>query len=74
MKKNILKKLNLKIKAIKRSAIVAINNLFEDYLVIFCFLFYLNISKKLQLLNNNLNILSIYAIDKSKRYDSILFC
>jgi hypothetical protein len=72
MKKRILKKFYLKTMSIKKSVMVAINNLFEDYLVIFCFLFYLNISKKLELLSNSLNILLIFAIDKAKRNDSIL--
>jgi hypothetical protein len=72
MKKRILKKLYLKTISINKSVMVAINNLFEDYLVIFCFLFYLNISKKLELLSNSLNILLIFAIDKAKRNDSIL--
>jgi len=72
MKKRILKKLYLKTMSINKSVMVAINNLFEDYLVIFCFLFYLNISKKLELLSNSLNILLIFAIDKAKRNDSIL--
>ena len=51
----------------------SINILFEDYLVIFCFLYLLNISKKLELLSNSLNILFIFAIDKAKRNDNILF-
>ncbi len=72
MKKRILKKLYLKTMSINKSVMVAINNLFEDYLVIFCFLFYLNISKKLELLSNSLNILLIFAIDKANRNDSIL--
>lgn len=74
MKKRILKKFYLKTKSINKSVMVVINNLFEDYLVLFCFLFYLNISKKLELLSNSLNILLIFAIDKAKRNDSILFC
>ena len=74
MKKRILKKLYLKTMSIKKSVMVVINNLFEDYLVVFCFLFYLNISKKLELLSNSLNILLVFAIDKAKRNDSILFC
>ena len=59
---------------INKSVVVIINNLFEDYLVIFCFLFYLNISKKLELLSKNLNIILIFAIDKANRNDNILFC
>ena len=74
MKKRILKKLYLKTMSVNKSVMVVINNLFEDYLVIFCFLFYLNISKKLELLSNSLNILLIFAIDKANRNDSILFC
>lgn len=74
MKKRILKKFYLKTMSINKSVMVVINNLFEDYLVVFCFLFYLNISKKLELLSNSLNILLIFAIDKAKRNDSILFC
>jgi len=73
-KKRILKKLYLKTMSINKSVMVIINNLFEDYLVIFCFLFYLNISKKLELLSNSLNLLLVFAIDKAKRNDSILFC
>lgn len=73
MKKRILKKFYLKIKSINKNVMIVINNLFEDYLVIFCFLFYLNISKKLELLSNSLNILLIFAIDKAVRNDSILF-
>jgi len=74
MKKRILKKLYLKTISINKSVMVAINTLFEDYLVIFCFLFYLNISKKLELLSNALNILLIFAIDKAKRNDNIFLC
>jgi len=73
MKKRILKKLYLKNMSINKSVMVVINNLFEDYLVVFCFLFYLNISKKLELLSNFLNILLVFAIDKANRNDSILF-
>jgi len=72
MKKRILKKFYLKTISINKSVMVATNNLFEDYLVVFCFLFYLNISKKLELLSNSLNILLLFAIDKAKRNDSIL--
>ena len=74
MKKRILKKFKLKIMSIKKSVMIVINNLFEDYLVIFCFLFYLNISKKLEFLSNSLNLLLLFAIDKANRNDSILFC
>ena len=74
MKKRILKKLYLKTISINKSVMVAINTLFEDYLVVFCFLFYLNISKKLKLLSNSLNILLIFAIDKAKRNDNIFLC
>jgi len=73
VKKRVLKKLYLKTKAINKSVIGSINVLFEDYLVIFCFLYFLNISKKLELLSNSLNILLIFAIDKAKRNDNILF-
>ena len=73
MKKRILKKLYLKTKAINKSVLGSINVLFEDYLVVFCFLYFLNISKKLELLSNSLNILFIFAIDKAKRNDNILF-
>ena len=73
MKKRILKKLYLKTKAINKSVMGSINILFEDYLVVFCFLYFLNISKKLELLSNSLNILFIFAIDKAKRNDNILF-
>jgi hypothetical protein len=73
MKKRILKKIYLKTKAINKSLLGSINILFEDYLVIFCFLYFLNISKKLELLSNSLNILFIFAIDKAKRNDNILF-
>jgi hypothetical protein len=73
-KKRILKKLYLKTMSLNKSVMVVINKLFEDYLVIICFLFYLNISKKLELLSNSLNILLVFAIDKAKRNDSILFC
>jgi hypothetical protein len=71
MKKRLLKKLYLKTMSINKGVMVAINTLFEDYLAIFCFLFYLNISKKLELLSNSLNILLIFAIDKAKRNDNI---
>jgi len=74
MKKRILKKLYLKTMSINKSVMVAINTLFEDYLVIFCFLFYLNISKKLELLSNSLNILLIFFIDKARRNDNIFLC
>ena|ERR1700760_797240 len=73
VKKKVLKKLYLKTKAINKSVMGSINVLFEDYLVIFCFLYFLNISKKLELLSNSLNILLIFAIDKAKRNDNILF-
>jgi len=73
IKKRILKKLYLKTKVINKSVLGSINILFEDYLVIFCFLYLLNISKKLELLSNSLNILFIFAIDKAKRNDNILF-
>ena len=73
VKKRVLKKLYLKTKAINKSVMGSINILFEDYLVIFCFLYFLNISKKLELLSNSLNILLIFAIDKAKRNDNILF-
>jgi len=73
VKKRVLKKLYLKTKAINKSEMGSINVLFEDYLVIFCFLYFLNISKKLELLSNSLNILLIFAIDKAKRNDNILF-
>jgi len=73
VKKRVLKKLYLKTKAINKSVMGSINVLFEDYLVIFCFLYFLNISKKLELLSNSLNILLIFAIDKAKRNDNILF-
>jgi len=73
MKKRILKKLYLKKLAINKNILVCINTLLEDYLVIFCFLFFLNISKKLELLSNGLNILLIFAIDKAKINDNILF-
>jgi hypothetical protein len=73
VKKRVLKKLYLKTKAINKSVMGSINVLFEDYLVIFCFLYFLNISKKLELLSNSLNILFIFAIDKAKRNDNILF-
>jgi hypothetical protein len=74
IKKRILKKLYLKTVAISKSVLVSINTLIEYYLVIFCFLYFLNISKKLELLSNYLNILLIFAIDKAKRNDNILFC
>jgi len=73
IKKRILKKLYFKTKAINKSVLGSINILFEDYLVIFCFLYFLNISKKLELLSNSLNILFIFAIDKAKNNDNILF-
>ena len=73
VKKRVLKKLYLKTKAINKSVMGSINVLFEDYLVIFCFLYFLNISKKLELLSNSLNFLLIFAIDKAKRNDNILF-
>ena len=73
MKKRILKKIYLKTKAINKSLLGYINILFEDYLVIFCFLYFLNISKKLEVLSNSLNILFIFAIEKAKRNDNILF-
>lgn len=73
-KKRIFKKIYLKTMSINRSAMVVINNLFEDYLVIFCFLFFLNISKKLEFLSNSLNILLVFAIDKAKRNDNIFLC
>ena len=73
MKKRILKKIYLKTKAINKSLLGSINILFEDYLVIFCFLYFLNISKKLEVLSNSLNILFIFAIEKAKRNDNILF-
>src|ERR1700727_81728 len=72
MKKRILKKIYLKTKAINKSLLGSINALFEDYLVIFCFLYFLNISKKLEVLSNSLNILFIFAIEKAKRNDNIL--
>src|SRR6267154_6882215 len=73
IKKRILRKLYFKTKAINKSVLGSINILFEDYLVIFCFLYFLNISKKLELLSNSLNILFIFAIDKAKNNDNILF-
>jgi hypothetical protein len=73
MKKRILKKLFFKIKVINKNVINYIKILFEDYLVIFCFLYFLNISKKLELLSNSLNNLLIFAINKAKINDNILF-
>jgi len=73
MKKKILRKIYLKTIVINKSVMFVINKLFEDYLVIFCFLFFLNISKKLELLSNFLNILLIFAIDKANRNDNLLF-
>ena len=73
-KKKLLKKIFLKVKTINRSVMISINLLFENYLVLFFFLFYLNISKKLELLNKFFNILFVFAIDKANRNDNILFC
>lgn len=73
MKKRLLKKIYLKILAVKKSMMFLINKLFEDYLVIFCFVFFYNINKKLELLSNFLNILLIFAIDKANINDNIFF-
>jgi hypothetical protein len=73
MKKKILKKINFKIMVVKNCAMFSINNLFENYLIIFCFLYFLNISKKLELLSNYLNILLIFAIKKANINDNIFF-
>jgi len=70
-KKMILKKIIFKIKAIKKNIMVIISILFEDYLITLCFLFYLNISKKLEFLSNTLNSLLVLAFNKAIRNDNI---
>jgi hypothetical protein len=73
MKKRFLKIIFYKKRFINKSFFISIKVLFENYLVVFCFLFFLNISKKLELLSNILNISLIFAIDKAKINDNILF-
>jgi hypothetical protein len=72
-KKRLLKKIDIKIKSIKKSIILSISILFENYLVIFFFLFYLNINKIFKLLSNSSNILLIFANNKANINDSLLF-
>jgi hypothetical protein len=74
IKKKIIKKLYFKTKAISKSVMVSIQILFEDYLSVFCILYFLNISKKIELLISSLNVLSIFAVYKAKINDNILFC
>ena len=73
IKKNMLKNIIIKIFLLKKDFLLLINNLFENYLVIFSLIYFLNLNKNFKLINDTFNISLLNFIDKLKFYDNILF-
>lgn len=75
IKSNILIKLTNRIILLKKKGIININNLFNYYLIIINFIYYLNLNNKIKLKINllHLNLNCITFLKKIKNYDIILF-
>lgn len=73
VKKKLLKNFSIKLFFIKKNFMLFIDYLFENYLVIFSLLFFLNSNKAFKTINDLSNIFLILFFDKIKKYDSLLF-